>query len=130
MGSINNFESQLIDEQKTLIDIQSTQQNLESEQLDQELFVENHVYTFNKSITFGKITTDIEKVKLIKNYIFFGSNITVHATSKKIIGISLIDKWKNGTNGQISIVKKKDITIITCTSQILRGHKWDIVIFY
>ena len=78
----------------------------------------------------GLVTPNFEKIKLAKKYVFLGSNISVHATSKKICGIRLDEKWKDGTNGKITIVKKNDVTIISCISQIMRGHNWNVTIYY
>ena len=105
-----------------------SQENLKK--INRELFVDDREYIYNDTTILGIITPNIEKIKLAKKYIFLGSNISIHATSKKICGISLEDKWKDGTNGKITIVKKNDVTMITCTSQILRGHNWNVIIYY
>jgi hypothetical protein len=97
---------------------------------NQELFAEGDILTYKKSLTIGRKTNNIEKIKLSSKFNLFGPSYSVFATSKKIIGISLIDKWNDGTNGEIRIVKNKDTTIITCHSQPFRGHCWKLLIYY
>lgn len=101
--TLSVLESQLLEKENVLNKIRADKYNLEStlktlqnklaQHENTELFIENQTYVYDKTITIGKTTTNSEKNRLAKKYLFFGSNVSIYATSKKIIGMTLLDKW-------------------------------------
>lgn len=85
---------------------------------------------YMSTIMLGTKTNNFEKISLNKQYQFLANMQSDFITTKKIVGIDLVDKWSDGTNGRIELDANDERTHIKCVSQLFRGHNFEVTIFY